>query len=120
MDFIETLMAIVKEVIKEPCQTIEKDRIESLVKRCDNYRDFTIWALYMWLDTQAQKYQAEIELLARLKPLEPEFEKLRVEKERIKTENDPLNIIIKELRELKEQNKLILKELQANSSLLEK
>jgi hypothetical protein len=40
MDFIETLTAIVKEVIKEPCQTIKEDRIEFLVERSDNYRDF--------------------------------------------------------------------------------
>lgn len=121
MDFIETLTAIVKEVIKEPSSKIEKDRIESLVKRSGDYRDFITWVLYLWTySNREEKSQVKKELLDRLERLQPEFEKLRFERERIKAENDPFIIIIKELREIKEQNYLILKELQANSSLLEK
>jgi hypothetical protein len=78
------------------------------------------WVLYIWTYSQEHKSQVKKELLDRLEPLQPDFEKLRIERERIKAENDPLNIIIKELRELKEQNSLILKELQANHSILEK
>lgn len=117
MDFIETLTAIVKEVINEP--GIKNDDIFNLVKCSDDYRDFTGWVLSRWANRIENRSQAKKELFERLRPLQLEFEKIRIERERIKTESDPLNIIIKELRELKEQNKLILKELQGNENQAE-
>lgn len=120
MKFIETLTAIVKEVINEPAIIIENDDIENLIKCSDDYRDFTGWVLSRWAYRIKNRSRAKEELFERLRPLQTDFEKLRIERERIKAENDPLNIIIKELRELKGQNSLILKELQANNSILEK